>query len=108
MKKGRSGHLLSVLARLEDTASLQEMILAETSSIGVRWHTVHRLIASREWQDVSLAAGGTVRIKLARDKAGFLINAQPEYDDCARYATEHQVPLKDVLAEAMTVFRVTK
>jgi uncharacterized protein (TIGR00299 family) protein len=108
MKKGRSGHLLSVLSRLEDTALLQEMILSETSTIGVRWHTVQRLVASREWQDVSLARGGTVRIKLARDKFGRLINAQPEYDDCARYATEHQVPLKDVLAEAITVFHVTK
>lgn len=103
MKKGRSGHLLSVVCRPEDKTRIQELILAETSTIGVRAHESQRLVAKREWHEVRLSRG-TVRIKAARDLSGKVINAQPEYEDCAAYATRYGVPLKDVLAEAIAEF----
>jgi uncharacterized protein (DUF111 family) len=43
---------------------------------------------------------GPVRLKIAR-RAGAVVNASPEFDDCVRLATERQVPLKDVQALAM-------
>src|SRR5262249_8915557 len=111
MKKGRSGHMLSVVCRPEDSSRIQELILTETSTIGVRAHICQRLVARRDWQEVKLTRG-TVRVKVARDLSGRLINAQPEYEDCADYATRHGVPLKDVITEAMAEFarqsKVTK
>ena len=111
MKKGRSGHMLSIVCRPDDSSRMQELILAETSTIGVRAHNCQRLVARREWKEVQLT-GGTVRIKAARDLSGHLVNAQPEYEDCADYATRHGVPLKDVIMEAMAEFakqsKVTK
>jgi uncharacterized protein (DUF111 family) len=103
MKKGRSGHMLSVVCKVEDDVRLKEVILSETSTLGVRSHQCTRLVARREWQAVQLARG-TVRIKVARDRSGRITNAQPEFEDCAAYATRHGVPLKDVLTEALAVF----
>ena len=105
MKKGRSGHLLSVICKPENQLRIAELILSETSTIGVRSHHANRLIAQREWHPVTLSLGTAVRIKVARDLLGQIVNAQPEYEDCAHYATTHGVPLKMVLAEAMAEFQ---
>jgi uncharacterized protein (DUF111 family) len=104
MKKGRSGHMLSVLCKPDNIHAITELILTETSSIGVRWHHCERLIAQRQWQDVKMAKG-SVRVKIARDKSGAVVNVQPEFEDCARYAKAYGVPLKDVLQEAMSAFK---
>ena len=76
---------------------------APPPTIGVRTHESQRLVAGRQWHQVKLARG-TVRIKTACDLEGRVINAQPEYDDCAAYATRYGVPLKDVVSEALAEF----
>jgi uncharacterized protein (DUF111 family) len=43
---------------------------------------------------------GPVRFKIAR-RAGAVVNASPEFDDCVRLAGERQVPVKEVQALAM-------
>ena len=42
---------------------------------------------------------GEVRVKVAR-RGDDVLNAQPEFDDVARLAAEHGVPIKDVHAQA--------
>jgi uncharacterized protein (DUF111 family) len=46
---------------------------------------------------------GAVRIKIAR-RLGAIVNASPEFEDCARLARERGVPLKDVQAAAMKAY----
>lgn len=104
MKKGRAGHLLSVLCRLADRNAMEQLVLTQTSSLGVRFHEARRSVARRHWQNVQLKGGGTVRIKLAEDKEGNIINAQPEYEDCAAYAAKHNLPLKDVINQALATY----
>lgn len=104
MKKGRSGNVLSVLCHPDDVRKLQELVLAETSTIGVRTYPATRLLADRSWEPIALSRGGTVRVKLAFDRAGNLVNAQPEYEDCALYATKYGIPLKQVVSEAVAAF----
>lgn len=104
MKKGRSGHVLTVLCTPADRLKIQETIIAETSSIGTRWHLAERLIAKRDWKQVKLEQG-TVRVKIATDRDGKIVNAQPEFDDCAAYAQEHGLPVKEVLTQALVAFR---
>jgi uncharacterized protein (TIGR00299 family) protein len=104
MKKGRPGHVLTVLCRPADRLSLEQLVLTQTTSLGVRFHEAHRSIARRHWQNVQLKAGGTVRIKLAEDAQGNIINVQPEYEDCAAYAAKHNVPLKDVINQALVTY----
>ena len=102
MKKSRSGHLLSVVCRFQDRVTMQELILEHTTSLGVRSYTCERLVTEREWKHVNIGNGREVRVKLARDKGGKVTNAQPEYEDCAAYASEFGIPLKDVIATAVT------
>lgn len=107
MKKGRSGHLLSVICQPQDTTRFQEMIIAETTSIGVRSYLASRLLAERQWKEVELSAG-KVRIKLAYDKQGNLVNEQPEFADCAAYAERHSLPVKEVISQALASWLTLK
>jgi uncharacterized protein (TIGR00299 family) protein len=105
MKKGRSGHLIQVIGKVADRIQIEELLLAQTTSIGCRSHIAERAVADRQWQEVKMEGGEIVRVKVAKDLSGTIINAQPEFDDCARYATARGVPLKEVLAEAMARYR---
>ncbi len=87
MKKGRSGQLLSVICLPDDEIKLQELILQETSSIGVRSRQSKRMIAERKWVNIEMDDSSQLRIKLACDKEGRIVNAQPEFDDLAKYAS---------------------
>ena len=43
-------------------------------------------------------------MKVARWPSGKIANASPEYEDCRKLATEHSVPLKQVMQEAMQAY----
>jgi pyridinium-3,5-bisthiocarboxylic acid mononucleotide nickel chelatase len=46
---------------------------------------------------------GAVNVKVAR-RNGRVLNASPEFDDCARIARERNVPVKEVQALAIKAF----
>jgi uncharacterized protein (TIGR00299 family) protein len=99
MKKNRPGTLLTVLAKPEQAASLEEIIFAETTTLGIRRREESRSVLSRKWATVPTRFGD-VRIKIA-SLNGTVRNFSPEYEDCRRVAAEHHVPLKVVMQEAV-------
>lgn len=99
MKKNRPGFLITVLCHPQDESKFQEMLFAETTTLGVRSTTAQRLILPREWVTVTTKFGD-VRIKIARVN-GQVRQASPEFDDCRKLAAEKNVPLQQVLDEAM-------
>jgi len=105
MKKGRPGFLLGAIAPRELRDEVASVLLDETTTLGVRYHSVGRTELDRELVPVETAYG-MVRIKVGR-RAGALVGAHPEYDDCLARATEHNVPVKEVLAAALAAFRAT-
>ena len=87
MKKGRPAHTLCALARPDAVAALRDIILSETSTLGVRHHGVSRLALPRAWIDVEIGSG-TVPVKIGyRD--GVIVQVTPEFDAVAAYAAEH-------------------
>ena len=102
MKKNRPGTLLTVLAPPDARDRLTSLIFRETTTIGVRYREMARECLDRETVTVTTRLGD-VRFKVAR-RDGRILNASPEYDDCARIAREHDVPLKDVQAIAAKAF----
>ncbi|TMI81009.1 MAG: nickel pincer cofactor biosynthesis protein LarC [Bacillati bacterium ANGP1] len=98
MKKGRPGHLLRVLAVPDRVRALYGILLAETTTLGVRVYEVSRLAARRRRVEVQTEYGA-VPIKIAEDRSGVL-NMAPEFDVCRALAERHGVPLKRVLAAA--------
>jgi len=99
MKKNRPGMLLTVLARTQDVPKLTEIIFSETTTLGVRRRDESRQTLTRKWITVS-TQWGDVRLKVA-SMNGTVMNYAPEYEDCRKIATEHRVPLKDVMQEAV-------
>jgi pyridinium-3,5-bisthiocarboxylic acid mononucleotide nickel chelatase len=102
MKKNRPGTLVTVLCKPEDEAKFQEMLFAETTTLGLRSHLVERRALPREFVTVSTRFG-EVRVKLSRD-AGRVQHASPEFDDCRKLAEEKNVPLHEVMEQAMLRF----
>jgi len=99
MKRSRPATLLRVLAAPADRERLAGILFAETSTIGLRYTTWHRMILTREERTVETVYGA-VRVKLARAPDGTL-NVAPEFEDCRRVATERGVPLKVVHQAAL-------
>jgi uncharacterized protein (TIGR00299 family) protein len=103
MKKGRPGFLVGALAEGQRRDAVARVILAETTTLGVRWHPVERTELAREMVSVETAYG-PVRVKVARD-GGRVAGAQPEYEDCAARAREKGVPVREVMAAALSAWR---
>ncbi len=101
MKKGRPGHKLSVVAKPEDCRRLQELILKETTSLGVRSYFCERIVLERDFQEVTLGEGPSIRIKIGRDLNGRIINVHPEYEDVVNYSRNRNISLKDVLLQSL-------
>jgi uncharacterized protein (TIGR00299 family) protein len=102
MKKNRPGMLLTVLCRVEDKDRLTKIILAETTTLGVRLRRETRAVLARRHVSVT-TRWGDVRMKLA-NLNGSISNYAPEYEDCRRIAKERNVPLKTVMQEAIKVY----
>lgn len=103
MKKGRAGHKLSVVAKREDSFRLQELILSETTSLGVRSYFCERIVLERNFQEITLGEGPPIRIKIGRDLNGKIVNFHPEYDDVVVNARSTQRSLKEVLLQSLTL-----
>lgn len=97
MKKGRPGILLGVLCTEAIADALTALILAETSSIGVRRHPVGRICLPRRLRRLPTPLG-PVRVKLV-DPPGQPTRGKPEHDDCLRLAREHGLSLPTVYAQ---------
>lgn len=98
MKKGRPGFTISVLALPDDRERLGELLLTETTTIGIRMHAAERRVLERTSREVETPYG-VVSIKIASEN-GQVRNAAPEYEDCRRIAREKNVPFKDVWQQA--------
>jgi hypothetical protein len=106
MKKGRPGTLVTVLAPPDRLEALNAIIFRETTTIGVRWHEVDRERLEREIVGIA-TAHGTARVKVAR-RAGTIVNAAPEFEDCTRIAAAAGIPVKDAQALVMQAYRATR
>jgi hypothetical protein len=98
MKKGRPGHLLRVLAPPDLAQPLYRMLIAETTTLGVRVYDVTRFAAGRRRLDVETEYG-IVPVKIADDPTG-LLTVTPEFDACRALAERHGVPVKWIIAAA--------
>jgi uncharacterized protein (TIGR00299 family) protein len=98
MKKNRPGTLVTVVARPTDRARLSGLLFAETTTIGVRYREMQRERLAREIRTVETPLGA-IRVKVAT-RGGRVMNASPEFEDCARIAAARGLPIKEVQAIA--------
>jgi uncharacterized protein (TIGR00299 family) protein len=102
MKKSRPGTLVTILCKPEEEGKFRQMLFSETTTLGVRSHLVERHALPREFV-VVVTRYGEVRMKIART-AERVQHAAPEFDDCRKLAEEKNVPLQEVMEQAMRGF----
>jgi len=107
MKKGRTGVQLTVLSSPDLVPALRDLLFRETTTIGLHWRMESKTSLQREFSQVE-TSWGAVQMKIARWPSGEIANASPEYEDCRKIATEHSVPLKQVMQEAVRLFAATR
>jgi hypothetical protein len=94
MKKNRPATMLSALVGAEAKASALQILLRETSTLGVRVQPIQRHEAEREEVRISSSLGqASVKVKRM---GGVVVGVSPEYEDCRRLALEHGLPLQEV------------
>jgi uncharacterized protein (TIGR00299 family) protein len=104
MKKNRPGTLLSVICAPDKTDDLTQVMLSETSTLGVRVQQMDRVCLNRRWEEVDTEFG-RIKIKIG-DLNGRVINASPEYEDCRQAAEKHNVPVKKVYDAALAGYHL--
>jgi uncharacterized protein (TIGR00299 family) protein len=103
MKKNRPGTLLTVVARPEQRGAMSDVIFRETTTIGLRHYDVDRECLERKTITVETPLG-PVRFKVA-SRSGRVMNASPEFEDCAKLAAANNLPIKEVQAIANKAYQ---
>lgn len=102
-KKGRAGHMVSVLVEPDVRDVCLDLLLDSTGTLGVREHEVLRHALPRAWKTVTVLLPGAtpdhVRVKYGH-RHGVVAHATPEYEDCAAIAQRRGVPVLHVLEAA--------
>jgi uncharacterized protein (TIGR00299 family) protein len=102
MKRGRPGTVLTALANKDRTRQVAEVMLRETTALGVRYREVAREVLPRTFHRVSTKYGA-VRMKVA-SRNGVPIRAVPEYADCRALAERSGKPVRDIMEEAIVTY----
>jgi pyridinium-3,5-bisthiocarboxylic acid mononucleotide nickel chelatase len=94
MKKNRPAVMLTVICRVEEGNALSELLLSESSTLGVRISQVQRIKAQRVSERIETPFG-PISMKIKR-LGSRILSATPEYGDCQRISLEKGIPLADV------------
>jgi uncharacterized protein (DUF111 family) len=94
MKKGRPGHIVTVMATPEIGGRLTELLLRQSTTLGVRVRSADRVVAGRRIVEVTTPLG-VARVKV-KEIAGKAVDVAPEYEDCRRLARATGADLRDV------------
>jgi uncharacterized protein (TIGR00299 family) protein len=100
MKKNRPGTMLQVLAGSKDVPRLRKIIFEETTTLGIRQHSIERWALERESREI-LTPYGIVRVKIAQ-LGGGKSKVAPEFEDCRKLAVIHEVPIREVYFAALS------
>lgn len=96
MKKNRPAILLQLLCSRANIDTMKDILLRETTTLGIRYYplTVHRM--ERTFISVQ-TAWGPVTVKQG-NRYGKIFQSSPEYEDCKAIAKQYNIPLKQVYA----------
>jgi uncharacterized protein (TIGR00299 family) protein len=103
MKKGRAGHLITVMSVPELVAQLTEHLLLHSTTLGVRMTTAQRVTAQRRIIEIQTPLGSAhVKVK---ELGGKPLEVAPEYEDCRRISRQTGTDLREVMRLVADVAR---
>ncbi|MCS7135526.1 MAG: nickel pincer cofactor biosynthesis protein LarC [Nitrososphaerota archaeon] len=98
-KKGRPTSILRVLSRKGYEANFARMMMRELGTLGVRFITVSRFVATREESLVDVHVAGRIfkiRVKRSFLPGGELLTLKPEFEDLRVIARETGLSIREV------------
>ena len=95
MKKGRPGHLLTVLCPPAEEQAMAQRILRETTTQGLRIRRCEKIFLTPRSESLD-TPWGPVRVKIAEGWG--ISHRKPEFAEAARIAAEQNLPICEVLA----------
>jgi uncharacterized protein (TIGR00299 family) protein len=101
-KKSRPAWTLSALCHPADVDAVETIMLAETTTFGVRRRLCQRTTLARRHETVETPFG-PIRVKIGC-RGETAVTASPEFEDCRSAAEAHHVAVKDVLAAAQAAY----
>jgi uncharacterized protein (TIGR00299 family) protein len=105
MKKNRPAVMVKLICQVEEGDAMAQLLLGESSTLGVRISQVQRLKAQRTFEQIETPFGPML-IKVKR-LGMHIISATPEYEECQRLAQERGLPLEEVYEVARQVIETT-
>ncbi|MBI3855230.1 MAG: LarC family nickel insertion protein, partial [Planctomycetes bacterium] len=106
MKKSRPGVKISVLVAPSKRAAVEELLLRETPTFGVRRALMERTKLGRREEKIATRYG-EIRVKVGL-LDGEELKASPEYEDCRAAAEKHGVPLAKVMEAARGAYKKSR
>lgn len=100
MKKNRPAIQLTVLCKVNDKETMENLVLTHTSSLGIRSYTVNRHILTRAFRDVDTPYG-QIKVKFAL-KNGQILKMKPEFEDIKSISEHKNIPLQQVYNTVMS------
>ena len=86
-----------MLCNHDTVGNMKEILFVETSSIGLREHTLKKSMLRREIVVVHTSYGD-VEVKRSYWN-GRVVNEKPEFEQCRKLALEHGVALEEISKE---------
>ncbi len=102
MKKSRPAFKLTALCQSDDVQNISNIILSETTSLGIRMHSCSRIVLPRHIEKVTTKYGA-IRVKISTLPDGEEKH-MPEYEDCKKAAKKFKIPLQQVYKEIERVY----
>lgn len=99
MKKGRPGILLSCMVNQSALKSLSDYVLENTTTIGIRYYPVNRIILSREIRELKTKFGN-IRVKRVITPSG-KVRFSLEYEDLIKIKIKENLSLHNLQNEIL-------
>jgi uncharacterized protein (TIGR00299 family) protein len=113
-KKNRPIYIIKIISDLRNLNNILDVLFAESGTLGARVQEVRRMLIPRNIVTTSTIISGksfNVRVKIARNLKGDLINIKPEFEDIKNISRTVGLPTKRVMdlvkAEAVQRFGET-
>lgn len=103
MKKSRPGIKISVLCGKNQIEDMKEILLTETTSLGLRVNPVEKSFLERK-SFLLNTRFGKIRIKSSFYN-GKLLHQKPEYDDCKKISLEKGMSMEKIFREIDTLLK---
>lgn len=95
MKKNRPATKLCILCKEEDLNKFVDLIILQTSTLGIRYTKYNRVTLNRKFTEIDTKYG-KITVKLGYYN-GKLIRVTPEYEDCKNIAKNKNIPLNSLI-----------